>query len=84
VLAELNMMIRNVRGSRRKRVINSLANFPLEVKLVPQLSARFSSFAMELPIQYDNVTVMGAIAAGNSVVLKVRRKCLKPDGYSGK
>lgn len=76
VLAELNLLIRNVRRwSRRKRVINSLANFPARSYVVPQPYGQVLILSpWNYPFHLTMVPVMGAIAAGNSVVLKVSQK----------
>lgn len=76
VVAELNLMIRSVRRwSRKKRVRTSFANFPAGSYVMPQPYGQVLVLSpWNYPFHLAMVPVMGAIAAGNSVVLKVSQK----------
>jgi len=75
-IAELNLIIRNVRRwSRKKRVRNSLANFPAGSYVLPQPYGQALILSpWNYPFHLAMVPVMSALAAGNCVVLKVSQK----------
>lgn len=79
VIAELNLIIRNVRRwSQKKRVRNSLANFPAGSYVMPQPYGQALILSpWNYPFHLAMVPVMSALAAGNCVVLKVSQKVPK-------
>ncbi len=76
VIAELNLIIRKVRKwSRKKRVRNSLANFPAGSYVMPQPYGQVLILApWNYPFHLAMVPAIAALAAGNCVVLKVSQK----------
>ncbi|MDX9948240.1 MAG: aldehyde dehydrogenase family protein [Bacteroidales bacterium] len=76
VIAELNLIIRNVRRwSRKKRVRNSLANFPAGSYVMPQPYGQALILSpWNYPFHLAMVPLMSALAAGNCVVLKGSQK----------
>ena len=76
VIAELNLLIRNVRRwSRKKRVRTSLANFPAGSYIMPQPYGQVLILSpWNYPFHLAMVPVISALAAGNCVVLKVSQK----------
>jgi len=76
VIAELNLIIRNVRRwSRKKRVRNSLANFPADSYVIPQPYGQVLILApWNYPFHLTMVPAIAALAAGNCVVLKVSQR----------
>ena len=76
VIAELNLMIRNVRRwSRKKRVRTSIANFPAGSYVMPQPYGQVLILSpWNYPFHLAMLPVMSALAAGNCVVLKISQK----------
>lgn len=76
VIAELNLIIRNLRRwSRNRRVRNSLANFPARSFVMPQPYGQVLILSpWNYPFHLAMVPVMSALAAGNCVVLKISQK----------
>jgi aldehyde dehydrogenase (NAD+) len=75
-VAEINMMIRNLkRWSGRQRVSTSVVNFPARSYIQPQPYGQVLILSpWNYPFQLSMIPVMGALAAGNCVVLKVSQK----------
>jgi len=75
-IAELNLMMRNLRSwSRRRRVRTSLVNFAARSYIEPQPYGQVLVLSpWNYPFQLAMVPVMSAIAAGNTVILKVSQK----------
>jgi len=75
-VAEINMMIRNLRRwSGRQRVTTSLANIPARSYIAPQPYGQVLMISpWNYPFQLSVIPLAGALAAGNCVVLKVSRK----------
>jgi aldehyde dehydrogenase (NAD+) len=76
VMAELNILIRNLRKwSRRKRIRTSLVNFAASSYIMPQPYGQVLILSpWNYPFQLSIVPAVGALAAGNCVVLKVSQK----------
>ncbi len=72
VLAELKMTIKNIRSwSKPKRVLPSLLNFPSSAKIHSEPYGTVLIIApWNYPYQLAFAPLLGAIAAGNNVVLK--------------
>ena len=76
VVAEINMMIRKLRKwSGKRRVRSSVINFPARSYVRPQPFGQVLIISpWNFPVQLSLIPVMGALAAGNCVVLKVSQK----------
>jgi aldehyde dehydrogenase (NAD+) len=76
VIADLNMMISNLRRwSRRQRVRTSVVNFPARSYILPQPYGQVLILSpWNYPFQLAMVPALSALAAGNCVVLKVSQK----------
>lgn len=76
VVAEINMIIRNLRRwSGRKRVRTSIVNFPARSNIQPQPYGQVLIISpWNYPFQLSMIPVIGALAAGNCIVLKVSQK----------
>lgn len=76
VIAELNMLIRNLRKwSGRQKVRTSVVNFIARSYIVPQPYGQVLVLSpWNYPFQLSIVPAMSALAAGNCVVLKVSQK----------
>ncbi len=72
VMSELRKMIKNMeRWSMPKRVKSSLLNFPSKDYLLPEpFGCCLQISPWNYPFQLSLATVIGAVAAGNTVVLK--------------
>ena len=72
VLAELRMVLKNIHSwSKPKRVLPSLLNFPSSAKLYKEPYGTVLIIApWNYPYQLAFAPLLGAVAAGNSVVLK--------------
>ncbi|HAX92942.1 MAG TPA: aldehyde dehydrogenase family protein [Bacteroidales bacterium] len=75
-VAEINVMIRKLKKwSGRKRVRTSLVNMPARSYIQPQPYGQVLILApWNYPFQLSMIPAMGALAAGNCVVLKVSQK----------
>lgn len=75
-VAEINHMIRNLRSwSGRKRVRTSLVNFPARSYIEAQPYGQVLVLSpWNYPFQLAMVPAMSAIAAGNTVIMKVSQK----------
>jgi len=75
-VAEISLMIRKLRKwSRRQRAKTSIANFPARSYVVPQPYGQVLIIApWNYPFQLSMIPLIGALAAGNCVVLKVSQK----------
>ncbi len=75
-VAEITMMIRNLKKwSGRQKVRTSIANIPARSYVMPQPYGQVLIISpWNYPFQLSMIPVMGALAAGNCVVLKVSRK----------
>lgn len=75
-VAEIRMMIRNLKKwSGRQKVRTSIANIPARSYVMPQPYGQVLIISpWNYPFQLSMIPVMGALAAGNCVVLKVSRK----------
>ncbi|MGB1449732.1 MAG: aldehyde dehydrogenase [Flavobacteriaceae bacterium] len=72
VMAELKTMLKNLElWSKPKRVKSSLLNFPSKDYLIPEPYGNLLQISpWNYPFQLSLATVVGAVAAGNTVVLK--------------
>ncbi len=75
-VAEINILIRNLRKwSGRQRVRTSVANMPARSYILPQPYGQVLIISpWNYPFQLSVIPLAGALAAGNSVILKVSRK----------
>ena len=75
-VAEINVMIRNLKKwSGRQRVRTSFANMPARSYILPQPYGQVLILApWNYPFQLSMIPAMGALAAGNCIVLKVSQK----------
>ncbi len=75
-VAELNMMIRNLKKwSGRQRVRTALVNFAARSYIMPQPYGQVLILSpWNYPFQLSMVPAMSALAAGNCVVMKVSQK----------
>ncbi len=76
VVAEINLMIRKLRKwSRRQNVRASVVNLPSRSYIVPQPYGQVLIISpWNYPFQLSMIPLIGALAAGNCVVLKVSQK----------
>lgn len=76
VVAEINMILRNMRRwSGRKRVGTSIVNFPARSYIQPQPYGQVLIISpWNYPFQLSMIPLIGALAAGNCVVLKISQK----------
>ncbi len=76
VIADLNMMISNLRRwSRRQRVRTSVVNFPARSYILPKPYGQVLILSpWNYPFQLAMVPALSALAAGNCVVIKVSNK----------
>ncbi|NMC39400.1 MAG: aldehyde dehydrogenase family protein [Bacteroidales bacterium] len=75
-VVEISMMIRNLKKwSGRQRVRTSITNFPARSYILPQPYGQVLIISpWNYPFQLSMIPLMGALAAGNCVVLKVSQK----------
>lgn len=75
-IAEINILIRNLRKwSGRQRVRTSVANMPARSYILPQPYGQVLIISpWNYPFQLSMIPLVGALAAGNCVVLKVSQK----------
>lgn len=75
-VAEISMMIRNLRKwAGRQKVRTSVTNFPARSYILPQPYGQVLVLSpWNYPFQLSMIPAMGALAAGNCVVLKVSQK----------
>jgi aldehyde dehydrogenase (NAD+) len=75
-VAEISMMIQNLtKWSGRQKVKTSVANFPARSYILPQPYGQVLIISpWNYPFQLSMIPVMGALAAGNCIVLKVSQK----------
>ncbi len=75
-VAEIIMMIRNLKKwSGRQRIRTSVTNFPARSYILPQPYGQVLIISpWNYPFQLSMIPLMGALAAGNCVVLKVSQK----------
>jgi len=78
VIAELNHIITHLRKwSRRKKVRTPLVNFPSRSYIVPQPYGQVLILSpWNYPVMLSMIPAMGALAAGNCVVMKISQKVL--------
>lgn len=76
VVAEINLMIRNLRRwSGRRRARTTIVNFPARGYIQAQPYGQVLIISpWNYPFQLSMIPVIGALAAGNCVVLKVSQK----------
>ena len=79
VIAELNHMIANLRKwSRKKKVRTPFIHFPARSYIVPQPYGQVLILSpWNYPVMLSMIPAMGALAAGNCVVMKISQKVIR-------